>query len=1029
MTAVTRVATAVSSLSGSWTSATAATLNSDNAAYATVTGATKNVTIGELALSGFDFDSQIPSGATIDQVELIVDWKVSTTSSVAVLGTAYEVSAAAGTYQENSAEPTTDTTNTYDVTALRSWTRANLLDGTFRMLLRARQGNSTTSVVYSYDYAAVRVNYTAAAPPNAPTVATPSHIGGTVLGARWTAPGSGPAPTGYKLTVATDSGFTSIVSGYNALDVGNVLFKLVTGLSPSTAYYYKVVAYNAIGDGTASGTQTTGTTTAGAFRDAVLSTTSLVAYFRLGDAAVGTLKDETGGGNGSYGTGTLVNQTGILATESGAKAVYFDDSLSHFGTVATRANLVLVYPFTIMALTKPDRANGSSGTYDRIVAKPNAMGANSAPYNDYGIGAYGNSSRFFFSFSTGGVESTLYADADIVQGTTYLTTATAASGSQKFYVNDTQQTATETKTVAIGTSGQPLRIGQRNDLDNKYKGSVQEIIIFNAALTQPEIAALYALTLLYATSAPLVATPTLVAAGALADVGGAAALVATPTLTAAGTVPLNALNGGPLYFGSAVLGAYGPQASGEAASGAALVASPTLIAAGTQAQTGAAALTASPTLLAAGLATQLGAAALTATPTLAAAGAVTQLGAAALVASPTLSAAGTVAAFGAAALTASPTIIAAGTTLVASSAALTATPTLVAAGLVTQLGAAALTSTPTIVAAGTVAAFGTAALVATPTLAAAGTAAYATTAALTATPSIVAAGLAGKASDAALVATPTLAAASLVTQFGVAALTATPTLLAAGTAGIQSGAALTATPTLVAASTAAYATTAALVATPTLAAASTVTQTSAASLTATPTLIAAGTMTQLGAAALVATPTLAATATVIAFGAAALTATPTLAAAATVVQAGAAALTATPTLSAAASVTALGAAALTATPTLVAAGEVTIPSVSGSAALDAAPVLSAAAVLAQFGAVALDASGTLTAAGYVIHLGSALLDASPNLLAAGLVRNADVPGSVNGYTVLVYGTAGDTAEVYAVGSGLVRVGSVDGGTG
>lgn len=970
MTAVTRVATAVSSLSGSWTSATAAQLNSDNAAYATITGATKNTTIGELALSGFDFDSQIPSGATIDSVELIVDWKVSTTSSVAILGTAYEVSAAAGTYQENSAEPTTDTTNTYDVTALRTWTRANLLDGTFRMLLRARQGNSTTSVVYSFDYAAVRVNYTAAAPPDAAATATPTRIGGNVLRANWTAPGSGPAPTGYKLTVATDSGFTSIVSGYNALDVGNVLFKLVTGLSASTTYYYKVVAYNAVGDGADSDTRTTGTVAAAAFRDTVLNMASMVAYFREGDAAVGTMKDEAEGPDGSYGTGTLVNQTGILASETGAKSVYYDDNLAHFGTVAHRSNLALTYPFSILVITKPDRANGSSGTYDRILAKPNTMGSNSAPWNDYGIGAYGGASKFFFSYSLSGSENVLTADNDIVQGTTYMVSVTAASGAQKLYINKTLQAATGASTTNPGTSGQPLRIGQRNDLDNKYKGNVEEVIIFNAALTQTEIDALYDATQVSAVSgaAALVASPTLSAAGTV-PAAGSAALTATPTLTAAGSVPLNALPGAPLYFGAGAFGVYGVQTSGAAASSAALVASPTLIAAGTLTQFGAAALTASPTLLAAGRAVYSGAAALTATPTLAVAGAVAQLGAAALVATPTLAAAATQAVTGAAALVASPTLAAAGTAPAAGAAALVATPTLVAAGLAGKVGAAALTATPTLIAAGTATYATTAALVATPTLTAAGLPTQLGAAALTATPTLVAAGTVTALGAAALVASPTLIAAGAVKAFGAAALTATPTLLAAGTAGIQSGAQLTATPTLAAAGAVAYTGAAALTATPTLAAAGLVTQTAAAALAASPALVAAG------------------------------------------------------------SVTALGAAALSASPSLLAAGTVTGAAVSGAAALNATPVLSAAAVLDYFGVAALDASGTLTAAGTVIQLGAAMLDASPNLSAAGIAEGFNLPGSVNGYTVLVYGDLpSSTAEVGGVRGTLVGIGSVDGGT-
>lgn len=53
--------------------------------------------------------------------------------------------------------------------------------------------------------------------------------------------------TGYLLDVATDAGFTAIVSGYNGLDVGNVNFYGVTGLAAGTTYYYRVRAYNPAG--------------------------------------------------------------------------------------------------------------------------------------------------------------------------------------------------------------------------------------------------------------------------------------------------------------------------------------------------------------------------------------------------------------------------------------------------------------------------------------------------------------------------------------------------------------------------------------------------------------------------------------------------------------------------------------------------------------------------------------------------------------------------------------------------------------
>jgi acetyl esterase/lipase len=53
--------------------------------------------------------------------------------------------------------------------------------------------------------------------------------------------------SGYLLDVTTNGGFTSFVLGYDNLDVGNVTNRVVTGLIPGTAYYYRVRAYDGNG--------------------------------------------------------------------------------------------------------------------------------------------------------------------------------------------------------------------------------------------------------------------------------------------------------------------------------------------------------------------------------------------------------------------------------------------------------------------------------------------------------------------------------------------------------------------------------------------------------------------------------------------------------------------------------------------------------------------------------------------------------------------------------------------------------------
>jgi hypothetical protein len=81
-------------------------------------------------------------------------------------------------------------------------------------------------------------------PPAAPVATSATNILQTSFTAKWNATSN---TTGYKLDVATDSAFTSILSGYNDLDVANVKTYAITGLTAATKYYFRVRSYNAGG--------------------------------------------------------------------------------------------------------------------------------------------------------------------------------------------------------------------------------------------------------------------------------------------------------------------------------------------------------------------------------------------------------------------------------------------------------------------------------------------------------------------------------------------------------------------------------------------------------------------------------------------------------------------------------------------------------------------------------------------------------------------------------------------------------------
>ncbi|WPR72098.1 T9SS sorting signal type C domain-containing protein [Flavobacterium sp. NG2] len=74
-----------------------------------------------------------------------------------------------------------------------------------------------------------------------PSTLSPDNVTCSSFNAKWN---SATNTTKYFLDVATDNAFTNLVSGYSNLDVGNTTSRSVTGLNPSTTYYYRVRANN-----------------------------------------------------------------------------------------------------------------------------------------------------------------------------------------------------------------------------------------------------------------------------------------------------------------------------------------------------------------------------------------------------------------------------------------------------------------------------------------------------------------------------------------------------------------------------------------------------------------------------------------------------------------------------------------------------------------------------------------------------------------------------------------------------------------
>jgi len=81
-------------------------------------------------------------------------------------------------------------------------------------------------------------------PPAIPVANSASAISSNQFTANWS---SADGATGYRLDVSTNGGFGSFVSGYQDLDAGNTLSRIVSGLNVGMTYYYRVRACNGNG--------------------------------------------------------------------------------------------------------------------------------------------------------------------------------------------------------------------------------------------------------------------------------------------------------------------------------------------------------------------------------------------------------------------------------------------------------------------------------------------------------------------------------------------------------------------------------------------------------------------------------------------------------------------------------------------------------------------------------------------------------------------------------------------------------------
>jgi hypothetical protein len=262
------------------------------------------------------------------------------------------------------------------------------------------------------------------------------------------------------------------VAGYNILRNGSLIGTSSTtsysdlGLLATTRYTYAVVAYDALGNSSALSASASGTT--------LPALPNLVAYYNFNEGTGTIANDLSGNGNNGAITGATWTNSGKQGN-----ALAFDGS-GGWVEVPDSPSLDLTTGVTLEAWVNQTPSSASDGWAGFIVKEQSqdvcyglfSTGAGDWPAADV--------------FTSGSAEQFIYGPLQIPVSTwTHLAT-TYDGTTQSMYVNGALVASTP-RTGTIVTASQPLHIGGDSIWGDYLNGMIDEVRIYNRALSQSEI--------------------------------------------------------------------------------------------------------------------------------------------------------------------------------------------------------------------------------------------------------------------------------------------------------------------------------------------------------------------------------------------------------------------------------------------------------------------------------------------------------------------------------------------------------------
>jgi chitodextrinase len=383
----------------------------------------------------------------ISGTQVTLAWTAST-DNVAVTG--YRVERCQGAGCSTFAEIGTSTTLTYTDTGISA-------ASTYAYRVRATDAAFNLGPYSNVAPATTPAPDTEA--PSAPGVLTATAVSGTQIDVAWGAATDNTGVAGYRLERCQGTGCTAFTKF--GTTITSTSFSDV-GLSVNTSYTYIVRAQDAAGN-------------LGPYSNVASATTlatnpNLVAAYSFDEGTGTAVADFSGHSN----TGSVVNAVWTTAGKFG-KALLFNGS-NAVVTVPDAASLKLTSGMTLEAWVNPTAVN--TGWKD-IIYKGN---------DNYYLEGSSPSGAPMIGITIGAAQTEVFGTNPLPTNTWTFLAATYDGATLRFFVNGTQVSA-QARTGNIVTSNNPLQIGGDSIWGQFFQGIIDEVRVYNVALTPGQIQA------------------------------------------------------------------------------------------------------------------------------------------------------------------------------------------------------------------------------------------------------------------------------------------------------------------------------------------------------------------------------------------------------------------------------------------------------------------------------------------------------------------------------------------------------------